>query len=101
MSKRNLATRMEKVIKELRDYKRLMYTDQSNDAFDEEFDNLTYHIDGAHETFQELLYDCNHGKPFNEKGWEEDVKRNEECLRQVGAYYYATMKSPKPEYIYS
>ena len=102
MSK-NLLERIEKVEGELWDYYRLIHSENSNETFDEEHDALLYHLEGLGETIHELLHDINDGAEFEKHAehWEKQVEAEEECLRQVGAYYWATVKSPKPEYLYS
>lgn len=102
MSK-NLLERIEKVEGELWDYHRLMHSERSNETFDEEHDGILYHLEGLAETIHELRHDINDGAEFEKHAeyWEKQVEAEEECLRQVGAYYWATVKSPKPEYLYS
>lgn len=101
---KNLLDRIEKVEGELWDYFRLIHSEKSNETFDEEHDGLLYHLEGLAETIHELQNDINinDGAEFEKyaEHWEKQVQAEEECLRQVGAYYWATVNSPKPEYIY-
>lgn len=100
MSKVNLLKRIEKVEGELWDYYNLIGTKKSNDLFDEEREHLRAHLEGLGEAIHDLQNDIDSNEEFDAEGWEFHIRKEEECLRQVGAFYWSTIKSPRPKYIY-
>jgi len=98
MANRDLLDRILKVDAELWRYYNYIHSDKSNDVFDDEHDALLSHLEGLNETIEEMRYDFENGEDLS--SWEPLVKDDEECLKQVIAYYKAVINSPRPNYIY-
>ena len=84
-------------------YYNIIYSDDSNDTFDEEHDSLYYHIQGWNETVEELEQDIRQDSDWTTKDaetWTKVLRDEAVVLEQVKAYYKAT-KTESPNYIYS
>ncbi len=84
-------------------YYEIIYSENSNDRFDEEHDSLYFHIQGWNETIEELEQDIRQDSDWTSKdaeNWTRILKDEEKVLTQVIAYYRAC-KTESPNYIYS
>ena len=85
-------------------YYGFIYSDKSNEIFDEEHDSAYYNLQGFKQTYNELQDDIEIAEevlsPMAIDKWfsllEEDVK----CLNEIEKYYNAVVKAKKPNYIY-
>ena len=75
-----------------------MHSEESNAVFDDENDALLYHLEGLAETIEEMRHDLENSEDLS--SWEALVKDDEQCLKQVIAYYKAVVTTPRPDYVY-
>jgi len=86
-------------------YYNFIYSDKSNEIFNEEHDSAFCNIQGFNQTYDELHDDLKNAEevlsPMAIEKWfsllEEDVK----CANEIEKYYNAVVKAKKPNYIYS
>ena len=86
-------------------YYNFIYSDKSNEIFNEEHDSAFCNIQGFNQTYDQLHDDLKNAEevlsPMAIEKWfsllEEDVK----CANEIEKYYNAVVKAKKPNYIYS
>ena len=102
----NLRRKADTILDKYWKYYKFIYSDKSNEIFDEEHDGIYYNIQGFNQTHDELYDDLKNAEevlsPMAIDKWfsllEEDVK----CLNEIEKYYNAVVvKAKKPNYIYS
>ena len=92
------------ILNKYQKYYGFIYSDKSNEIFNEEHDSAYYNLQGFKQTYNELQDDIEIAEevlsPMAIDKWfsllEEDVK----CLNEIEKYYNAVVKAKKPNYIY-
>jgi len=101
----NLRRKADTILDKYWKYYNFIYSDKSNEIFNEEHDSAFCNIQGFNQTYDELHDDLKNAEevlsPMAIEKWfsllEEDVK----CANEIEKYYNAVVKAKKPNYIYS
>jgi len=85
-------------------YYGFIYSDKSNEIFDEEHDSAYYNLQGFKQTYNELQDDIEIAEevlsPMAIDKWFSLLKEDVKCLNEIEEYYNAVVKAKKPNYIY-
>jgi len=85
-------------------YYGFIYSDKSNEIFDEEHDSAYYNLQGFKQTYNELQDDIEIAEevlsPMAIDKWFSLLKEDVKCLNEIEKYYNAVVKAKKPNYIY-
>ena len=99
---------LQMVIKSINDdlwkYYNKIYSDESNDIFDEEHDSLYYHIMGWNETVDEFDAEIRQDSDWTTKdaqNWTKALEEDVKFVKELKAYYNAVVKSERPNYLYA
>ena len=85
-------------------YYGFIYSDKSNEIFNEEHDSAYYNLQGFKQTYNELQDDIEIAEevlsPMAIDKWFSLLKEDVKCLNEIEKYYNAVVKAKKPNYIY-
>jgi len=85
-------------------YYGFIYSDKSNEIFDEEHDSAYYNLQGFKQTYNELQDDIEIAEevlsPMAIDKWFSLLQEDVKCLNEIEKYYNAVVKAKKPNYIY-
>ena len=101
----NLRRKADTILDKYWKYYNFIYSDKSNEIFNEEHDSAFCNIQGFNQTYDQLHDDLKNAEevlsPMAIEKWfsllEEDVK----CANEIEKYYNVVVKAKKPNYIYS
>ena len=86
-------------------YYKFIYSDKSNEIFNEEHDSALYNIQGFNQTYDELHDDLKNAEevlsPMAIEKWFSLLEEDMKCANEIEKYYNAVVKAKKPNYIYS
>ena len=86
-------------------YYKFIYSDKSNEIFNEEHDSALYNIQGFNQTYDELHDDLKNAEevlsPMAIDKWFSLLEEDMKCANEIEKYYNAVVKAKKPNYIYS
>ena len=86
-------------------YYKFIYSDKSNEIFNEEHDSALYNIQGFNQTYDELHDDLKNAEevlsPMAIEKWFSLLEEDMKCANEIEKYYNAVVKAEKPNYIYS
>tara|TARA_R100001369_G_scaffold92524_1_gene138105 strand:+ start:2229 stop:2564 length:336 start_codon:yes stop_codon:yes gene_type:complete len=92
------------ILNKYQKYYGFIYSDKSNEIFDEEHDSAYYNLQGFKQTYNELQDDIEIAEevlsPMAIDKWFSLLKEDVKCLNEIEKYYNAVVKAKKPNYIY-
>ena len=103
----NLRRKADTILDKYWKYYKFIYSDKSNEIFDEEHDGIYYNIQGFNQTHDELYDDLKNAEevlsPMAIDKWFSLLEEEVKCLNEIEKYYNAVVKAKakKPNYIYS
>ena len=95
---------IESINNDLWDIYNLIYSEESNDIFDEEHDALYCHIQGWNETMDEFDAEIRQDSDWTSKdtqAWTKSLQSDIEFVKELKAYYNAVVKAERPNYLYA
>lgn len=100
----NLRIASDKILDKYWKYYKFIYSDKSNETFDEEHDGIYYNIQGFNETYNELHEDLENAEevlsPMAIEKWFSLLEEDMKCANEIAKYYNAVVRAKKPNYIY-
>ncbi len=100
----NLRIASDKILDKYWKYYKFIYSEKSNETFDEEHDGIYYNIQGFNETYNELHEDLENAEevlsPMAIRKWISLLEEDMKCATEIEKYYNAVVKAKKPNYIY-
>lgn len=100
----NLRIASDKILDKYQKYYGFIYSENSNEIFDEEHDGIYYNIQGFNETYDELHEDLENAEevlsPMAIRKWFSILEEDMKCANEIEKYYNAVVKAKKPNYIY-
>ena len=101
----NLRRKADTILDKYWKYYKFVYSDKSNEIFDEEHDGIYYNISGFNQTYDELHDDLKNAEevlsPMAIEKWFSLLEEDMKCANEIEKYYNAVVKAEKPNYIYS
>lgn len=92
------------IMKKYQKYYGFIYSDKSNEIFDEEHDGAYYNLQGFKQTYNELQDDIEIAEevlsPMAIDKWFSLLEEDMKCATEIEKYYNAVVKAKKPNYIY-
>jgi len=99
-----LSALSDKILDKYWKYYKFIYSEKSNEIFDEEHDGIYYNIQGFNETYNELHDDLENAEevlsPMAIRKWFSLLEEDMKCANEIEKYYNAVVKAKKPNYIY-
>tara|TARA_R100000654_G_scaffold3213_2_gene11136 strand:+ start:161 stop:496 length:336 start_codon:yes stop_codon:yes gene_type:complete len=99
-----LSNLSDKILDKYWKYYKFIYSEKSNEIFDEEHDGIYYNIQGFNETYNELHEDLENAEevlsPIAIDKWFNLLEQDMKCATEIEKYYNAVVKAKKPNYIY-
>ena len=100
----NLRRKADTILDKYWKYYKFIYSDKSNEIFNEEHDSAYYNLQGFKQTYNELQDDIEIAEevlsPMAIDKWFSLLKEDVKCLNEIEKYYNAVVKAKKPNYIY-
>ena len=101
---KNLAKVSNKILDKYQKYYGFIYSDKSNEIFNEEHDSAYYNLQGFKQTYNELQDDIEIAEevlsPMAIKKWFSLLEEDMKCATEIEKYYNAVVRAKKPNYIY-
>ena len=92
------------IMKKYQKYYGFIYSDKSNEIFDEEHDGAYYNLQGFKQTYNELHDDLEIAEevlsPMAIDKWFSLLEQDMKCATEIEKYYNSVVKAKKPNYIY-
>ena len=101
----NLRRKADTILDKYWKYYNFIYSDKSNEIFNEEHDSAFCNIQGFNQTYDELHDDLKNAEevlsPMAIEKWFSLLEEDMKCANEIEKYYNAVVKAKKPNYIYS
>jgi len=99
-----LSALSDKILDKYWKYYKFIYSEKSNEIFDEEHDGIYYNIQGFNATYNELHDDLENAEevlsPIAIENWVSLLEADMNCAIEIEKYYNSVVKAKKPNYIY-
>ena len=100
----NLKIESDKILDKYQKYYGFIYSEKSNEIFDEEHDGAYYNLQGFKQTYNELQDDIEIAEEVLSQiaieNWFSLLEEDMKCATEIEKYYNAVVKAKKPNYIY-
>ena len=101
----NLRRKADTILDKYWKYYNFIYSDKSNEIFNEEHDSAFCNIQGFNQTYDELNDDLKNAEevlsPMAIEKWFSLLEEDMKCANEIEKYYNVVVKAKKPNYIYS
>ena len=101
----NLRRKADTILDKYWKYYNFIYSDKSNEIFNEEHDSAFCNIQGFNQTYDELHDDLKNAEevlsPMAIEKWFSLLEEDMKCANEIEKYYNVVVKAKKPNYIYS
>tara|TARA_R100000781_G_C4056168_1_gene119452 strand:+ start:102 stop:437 length:336 start_codon:yes stop_codon:yes gene_type:complete len=100
----NLRIESDKILDKYQKYYKFLYSEKSNEVFDEEHDGIYYNLEGFKRIYNELHDDLENAdevlSQYAIENWFTFLEVDMKCANEIEKYYNAVVKAKKPNYIY-
>ena len=100
----NLRRKADTILDKYWKYYNFIYSDKSNEIFNEEHDSAFCNIQGFNQTYDELHDDLKNAEevlsPMAIEKWFSLLEEDMKCANEIEKYYNVVVKAKKPNYIY-
>jgi len=100
----NLRRKADTILDKYWKYYNFIYSDKSNEIFNEEHDSAFCNIQGFNQTYDQLHDDLKNAEevlsPMAIEKWFSLLEEDMKCANEIEKYYNVVVKAKKPNYIY-